>query len=345
MNNYKYIPTAIFIAFWAVCDDAVLTRWPASVNVILATGAALAGIALLTRKRPALRWPALALLGAMAASWAANPELNPAIVQFIFAGTALAGMFTAAWIGADTLRRALVLAAPLWLIGLIGVGTGLGIIPNKNIIGFWCMFFIIVLLADLSAKDRLTLADKINLALVVVLAGLLLLVESRGAMVAVIAAVLVIKPPKLTPLRVGLFAAGALVLLTALALLEPVNLINRAYYWSATVQAAAGHNPLFGLGPGGILARGILPEPGTLALQPHAHNFIVHVFGELGLIGLAALLWGLIWSYRRRAWFQPWQLALTVGVLTHSLIDHPLFYLSPLLVFMMVLGSVCQPSS
>jgi len=332
--DIKTILTTLFIAFWAICDDAILTRWAGFATVIMATAAGLIILALLTRVRPALALPVWLMAGAMAISWVANPDLDPALVQFIYLGAGIGGMYAAAWLGGDVIRRALFWAGWLWLIG-VAVAWIAGIHINRNIIGFWPVIFMIATLEAPYKIDKRARSTMLAVFLITII-----LAQSRGGLLANAVALLVYYPPKIEARRkiaVGVSFGGFALLLVAMNITKSVY---RLYYWKLALSAMWELNPWFGVGPGGILARGIIPEPGQLWNAPHAHNILIHHFAELGIIGGLVLVAGLIWGFSKRGQADRWQLAALAGVLAHSMVDHPLFYFSPLLVVLMIAGSI-----
>jgi len=333
-NTAKIALSTLFIAFWSICDDAILIRCSGFATVIMVTAAALAVLALITRGRPALAGSVWLMAGAMAVSWAANPELNPALVQFIYLGAGIGGMYAAAWLGGDVIRRSLFWAGWLWLVG-VSVAWVAGIETNRNIIGFWSVIYLVSVLEAPYKIDKQYRSLMIAVFLVAIV-----LAESRGALLAAVVALLVYYPPKIEARQraaVGLsFSGFAFILVT----LNIKTSVFRLYYWKTAISAMWGHNPWLGLGPGGILARGIIPEPNQTWNTPHAHNILIHHFAELGIIGGLVLIAGLIWGFSKRGQADRWQLAALAGVLAHSMVDHPLFYFSPLLVVLMIAGSI-----
>ena len=88
---------------------------------------------------------------------------------------------------------------------------------------------------------------------------------------------------------------------------------------------------------------GQMPEPRMLGFTDHAHNLLLHVLAEFGLVGFAllagfALLWvaGLVRQPRTPAHWWIWAVALVLGV--HSMLEYPLWYAFFLGVTAVVLG-------
>jgi O-antigen ligase len=143
-----------------------------------------------------------------------------------------------------------------------------------------------------------------------------------------------------------LLSTIGLAFLYALAVYRPAEALNRFYYWDKAIQALSYHNIWVGLGPGGLAARHAIDEPTNLPTQPsyfhlHAHNLIVQVTAELGLVGLAALILAAVWILRAKIHGR-WQIAILAALVVHSLVDLPLYYPGPWLVFMFIAGSMRQ---
>ncbi len=88
---------------------------------------------------------------------------------------------------------------------------------------------------------------------------------------------------------------------------------------------------------------GHMPEPRMLGFTDHAHNLLLHVLAEFGLVGLALLavfaaLWigALMRQQRTPAHWWVWATAVVLGV--HSMLEYPLWYTFFLGVAAVVLG-------
>jgi len=86
-----------------------------------------------------------------------------------------------------------------------------------------------------------------------------------------------------------------------------------------------------------------MPEPRMLGFTDHAHNLLLHVLAEFGLVGFAllagfTLLWfaGLLRQPRTPAQWWIWAVALVLG--GHSMLEYPLWYAFFLGVAAVVLG-------
>ncbi len=113
--------------------------------------------------------------------------------------------------------------------------------------------------------------------------------------------------------------------------------------WSMALE-----NPVFGLGWGAFAGRyfGLLGETGAMAptgLYNNAHNLLLHLFTETGLLGLAlfvvpVVVWGI-----RLLQSKPdacrWWLLSTLGVLAiHSMLEYPMWYANFLGIAALLLG-------
>ncbi len=86
-----------------------------------------------------------------------------------------------------------------------------------------------------------------------------------------------------------------------------------------------------------------MPEPRMLGFTDHAHNLLLHVLAEFGLVGFSLLvgfaaLWiaGLVRQPRTPAHWWIWAIVLVLGV--HSMLEYPLWYAFFLGVAAIVLG-------
>jgi O-antigen ligase len=79
---------------------------------------------------------------------------------------------------------------------------------------------------------------------------------------------------------------------------------------------------------------------GTLSL--HAHNLVIHLLAETGVLGAAVALGGITWclmpSLRRAAPDSLFMISLAMIVLIHSQFEYPLWYLPGLALFTVVLA-------
>jgi hypothetical protein len=233
-------------------------------------------------------------------------------------------------IGEQRLLQGLYWAGWIWLI-LWPLPRAWGWIDNRNLLCVWPMIFVLVILAK--GKPWWWAIPH-----VVVLFAL----GSRGAILGLSVGLLVWKRPRLTWGQAALFATVGFGVLWALTIFRAQEAFNRFAYWAQALDSLVDHNIWLGLGPGGIAARRAVLEPGSLpgpgSFHQHAHNFIVQWTAETGLVGLTALLISFFWILKARIHWR-WQLPILAAILVHCLVDFPLYFPGPLLVFMAIAGS------
>lgn len=118
---------------------------------------------------------------------------------------------------------------------------------------------------------------------------------------------------------------------------DPNNtFVSRVNLWEATLRMLRDH-PIFGSGLFGF-ARGIQPYRGGVYEENliYPHNFVLNMWTETGLLGLAAFLWLLVqafrvswkgWTSGPAAW-RVMQLGIVlamVAIIVHGLVDVPYF--------------------
>lgn len=92
-----------------------------------------------------------------------------------------------------------------------------------------------------------------------------------------------------------------------------------------------------------FVLNGEMPEPRMIGFTDHAHNLLLHVLSEFGLVGFSlligfAVLWvaGLVRQPRTPATWWIWAIALIVAI--HSMLEYPLWYTFFLGLAALVLG-------
>jgi len=163
-------------------------------------------------------------------------------------------------------------------------------------------------------------------------------------------------------LRVGIAAAGALLLTSSLAIagvlperLNPLRQTGgfRLDLWLSSLEMVRDH-PFLGIGPDNFayvyqtyLREGAVAEPNL----SHPHNWILHVWLELGILGLFAFCWLIVrfWFSTREALTKtesPWLIAGAAGamadVLVHGFIDNSYFLVDLAFVFWLCLALVAD---
>lgn len=279
--------------------------------------------------RPAPLWPALwPYCLAVLVSFAANLDiLEVAGARMWLLAVAVALMFVGGrWVTGEELKRSLFWAG--WALPVIFLAMEIGDwrLDNRNILAVWPVVFFLV-----GYQQRLPASLKLPYLLMHLI--ILLLLGSRGAMLGLVSGMLLF-------LAHPLAYPALITVLFILVTRRPETALNRLHYWQQALIAFQS-NPLFGVGPAGITARSLITEPSG-GFQLHAHNFIISSAAELGLIGVAALAYGAftIYDLRFTIDFRPWQVAILVAILTHSLVDEPLFWPGPLLLAALVVGTI-----
>jgi hypothetical protein len=244
----------------------------------------------------------------------------------------LSALVVGADLGEERLSSGLFWAGLLWLV-LWPLPRAFGWIDNRNLTSVWPAMAVIVLLYR--GKPWWWALPYI---------GVLVLMGSRGAILGLSVALLIWYRPRWNARQVALLAVVGLVFLGALTALRPRQAFNRFEYWRLSFQALVDHNLWIGLGPGGIAARRTLLEPGadpslSQSYHLHAHNLLIQVLTELGLLGVLALGLSAIKALRTPIHGR-WQLPILAGVLIHCLVDLPLYFPGPLLIFMLIAGSM-----
>jgi putative inorganic carbon (hco3(-)) transporter len=156
----------------------------------------------------------------------------------------------------------------------------------------------------------------------------------------------------------GLAAASGLALLGALPeRLNPLRQTGgfRLELWSSTVEMIRDH-PLLGVGLDNFaylyqqvyLHEGAAAEPNL----SHPHNWLLHVWVELGLAGLVAFVWLLV-RFGRRAraslarpdqrWLVAGGLGALADMLVHGLVDNSYFLVDLAFLFWLILATAFGP--
>jgi O-antigen ligase len=131
---------------------------------------------------------------------------------------------------------------------------------------------------------------------------------------------------------------------------DPNNtFVSRLNLWEATLRMLRDH-PIFGSGLFGF-ARSIQPYRGGVYEENliYPHNFVLNMWTETGLLGLAAFLWLLVQTFRVswRGWtsgpasWRAMQLGIVlamVAIIVHGLVDVPYFKNDLALEFWTFLG-------
>ena len=118
--------------------------------------------------------------------------------------------------------------------------------------------------------------------------------------------------------------------------------------WAKALEGFSSH-PFFGLGWGGLAANSVYVEAfgnyvksadDTLCM--HAHNLVIQLLAETGLFGTLVALGGILWclwpALRRASVESVFLLGLAMVTLTHSQFEYPLWYVTGLATFVVVLA-------
>ena len=260
--------------------------------------------------------------------------------------------------GAVTAAYALVRSGPTetYYAGGVVTGRAQGVFSQPNELGVFATgLFVLAVGTALATRGWPRIISMVSGGLLLGALGVSL---SRGAWVGAIvgvAAVAVLSPPSRRPLARGLGVAVAIGLMAALVGVGPFQAIagraeslsgaaSNPYDQRTQIYAEAVRQireaPFFGQGPGAFT-----PEAshtlrvGVLLSIEHAHNLVLNVgveFGLLGVLALLSLMVGLL-TIGRRARRQLVRLGLgreaelpvaylggLVAVLTHCMFDYPL---------------------
>lgn len=124
---------------------------------------------------------------------------------------------------------------------------------------------------------------------------------------------------------VAVLAAVVLLRLDQVAALQPVRL--RWQNWQATVAVFAAH-PWLGVGPGGVGQAALATPAGAINTTPYAHNTLLQLLAEFGVMGLGLVAAGIVGLVRllRGAAATELPLVLAVAVVpVHNLVDFSLY--------------------
>lgn len=228
---------------------------------------------------------------------------------------------------------------------------------NRNIQAAWPLIFAAAALASPASVWRwLYFAGQV---------GLLLWLGSRGAILGLAAALALYYVVYFRWRSITLGLTGMTILVGGLAALRLRTALIRFSYWQSALEAFISR-PVFGLGPGGLIDYTLkkdLPSyflflfdifPAKIwigdaaqmrisgSLHVHAHNFIISLLAEGGLVGLAGLGLAIRRAYQLcdALAIERWHLCVLAGLAAQSLVDEPLWWPGPLLVTALIIGSI-----
>jgi hypothetical protein len=289
---------------------------------------------LLRRRIPALLGPVGLLAIACLLSGIANSDLLPrmfGLLSFYMVSMAMIVIFNQ--YEGEKLKTRLEAACWIWLFLYPVLQYGTGWTENPNIAGIWPALGILVLL--FRGRHWIYM---IPFCLAVVIIG------SRGVILGLATSMLVFYLPKVKRqhyLPLGIFFVIGLILLS---FMRPNTVFFRFKNWQNSLSKMWTHNPVFGLGPGGVYERQVFLEQSGIPghppfLQPHSHNIVVHLTSEFGLVGLSALILSTGWFF----WLKPrhgWQLIAWLGILVHSMVDCPFYFIGPVIIYSAIAATI-----
>ncbi|RPI82883.1 MAG: O-antigen ligase domain-containing protein [Chloroflexi bacterium] len=327
---------SLFLAFWMVMGGALFFQ-PVMYITFLITLVMLSILAchLYKRVKPVLLLPYVFLLGAAGISAMVNPEIAPYTIGALAVDLfGLCAVIIASQVGADQLKESLYWAGWIWLVAY-PIPWIVGYVDNRNLLAFYPMIIL-----------GIFLAKKLKWLYYIppILAGMML--AGRSGLIGLGVVLLVHYWRMMTKRQLILVSVVVISLAAILFIARPATAMYRPGYWYDALAAA---NPLYGLGPGGISARQVIDQPNDPGrYQPHAHNAIVQLLAETGIIGFIALVAGCWWIWQNKNCLHGWQIAVLAGVLGFCLFDYPLYYPGPLFIACAVGGTLClqdQPTT
>lgn len=331
-KRFSKFALAAFLAYWMLFGGSLFwfgwtpLLFVASMGIMYIWAAR----SLPRSRLPALLGPALLLFLASLISMLANLDIFWTGVARLLVGlTGIMALLAGAGTKTDELLDILFISGWIWLPGWVLLRS-VDWVDNRNLAAVWPMVMILVILVK---RKPVWLALPFLAALV--------FLGSRGAILGLGLGLLAWKRPQLNWKKAALVAVVGVAALGVLALVRPQNAFNRILYWDQVANALEGGRIWLGVGPGGLFARHMIVEPGSNPprYHVHAHNLLVQVLAESGLVGALAFLAAMIWILQagvRRGRQAP----VLIAILGHCLVDFPLYFPGPLLVFMLLAGSL-----
>lgn len=209
---------------------------------------------------------------------------------------------------------------------------------NVNVLGLYCVIF-----------AGVAIANK-KIGLVVVYAGLLLWLGGRSAIMAIAVMLMLGYSAPIS------WWVSAVIATPFLVALRPETIAKRFVIWADAINLFC-HNPIFGIGAGGVMAhneltlKALARQQVSLAYADnfagwprgagntlHAHNLILQVAVETGAVGLVALALAGAWLWWRWPVMDQWQRLIIIGVLVCGIMDYPFMLAGPTVLFALVAG-------
>lgn len=283
---------------------------------------------------PQYSWLVLALPAAMLISTLVTSATNFVVVQVVYV-LAILAFVTPSNIDEDIIKFAFVWAGrffPPVCIALKFAGV------NVNVLGLYCVIF-----------AGVAIANK-KIGLVVVYAGILLWLGGRSAIMAIAVMLMLGYSAPIS------WWVSAVIATPFLVALRPETIAKRFVIWADAINLFC-HNPIFGIGPGGVMAhneltlKALARQQVSLAYADnfagwprgagntlHAHNLILQVAVETGAVGLVALALAGAWLWWRWPVMDQWQRLIIIGVLVCGIMDYPFMLAGPTVLFALVAG-------
>ncbi len=315
-DAYTYVLAIAAVSVMAA-GGSYAFLWPWAVPMLLILGAITAGAALSRLEARRAPYPALTLAMTRISS------LGPFLMALSGAGVyALAGMLRL-----DVRRRAVLLAAIVYTLA-----AALFLDENANLLAVWAFLVVWLSLEEGRRRREWYLLAYVGAVMVLVL-------RSRGAVLAAIVGLAAWHRPQLATRKRSVMAGALLIAAIVLTFVTPRTSARRLDYWAQSFEAwqSAPAYPWLGIGAGKLST--VIVERGKGCCMPHAHNVFVSTLAEGGLVSAALLLLGLAWWWAsNRARLEPWQIGLAAALIAWSLVDEPLYFPGPLMVSALLLA-------
>lgn len=334
---------ATLIVLFILFDGVVrgnTQSWAAPVRALLLTALILLGLFGLWRARVRLHPGAAILIGIGSAMLIGEYYYNPGAYGLRAFALYIAAF---AWQRAvkrdwrpDFARAGLALAILTLCVGLAnlrGVPKPQGAWDRNIIAGTLAMLLPCILVDGKSIWWKLP-----------VMAGAIAVTTSRGGILAGLTALTiggVLASPSQSPLvRTGIIVAAiaAPAAIAGLIVLRPIESAVRLFYVQSAIAQWWAASSLFGVGPGHLI---IVESSGVI--QPHAHNSVISLLAQFGLIGIVVAALSCILS-RCQLRGQRWQWAALAAMAVHSIVDDPLAWWPTGLMAALICASMENPN-
>jgi len=229
----------------------------------------------------------------------------------------------------------LVGGLPLLFFGLAQLGAPHPRLsaPLENINTFAAWLVIAGMLAVRRGASAIGAVRWLALAYAAIAGILILDSQSRGAMLAVVVAIVVLIYQHLPRARALAFGLAIPVVIAAILLFMVRGDTGRFLLWRQALDTFQ-RQPITGSGPFTYLAFN------GDTMQIHAHNGLLQIGAELGIVGLVALEYTLFTIGKQIAHSKDrWMIAILCAVVVHNVVDLPMFQ-PPIMVTLILLLAV-----